>query len=134
MSATATYKLEDIPKKYIDPTTPKDIGEGARVSGKEWKISKDAFRVRTLGVKQLKSSNFKERELKKMQEDQYKSKLKELKGDKENARKEKLAALKKKREAKEEKERFERVAAKMTAKKVERLRKKEKRNKLLKER
>lgn len=42
--------------------------------------------------------------------------------------------LKERREKKEENERYERLAAKMHAKKVERMRRREKRNKALKER
>lgn len=132
MSATADMKLEDIPKKYINPLAPKEVGEGSRVNGKDWKIKKDAFRVKTLGVKKM--SNFKDRQQKKMLEDQYKARLKDLKNEKEDLRNERIAAIKKKREEKEEKERYEKIAAKMHAKKVERLKKKEKRNKMLKER
>lgn len=42
-----------------------------------------------------------------------------------------ITALKEKRAAKEEKERYEQIAAKMHKKRVERLKRKEKRNKLL---
>ena len=44
----------------------------------------------------------------------------------------KIQAIKDKRAAKEEKERYELLAAKMHAKRVERLRRREKRNKMLK--
>lgn len=44
----------------------------------------------------------------------------------------KIQAIKDKRAAKEERERYEKMAAKMHAKRVERLRRREKRNKLLK--
>ncbi|CAI5757344.1 unnamed protein product [Candida verbasci] len=129
----STNEYYEIPKKYINPLEPKDKGEGSRVNGKDWKIKKDAFRVRSLGVGKKKSS-FKERELKKLQEIQYKERLKELKDEKEAIKKQRIDDLKRRREIKEEKERYERMATKMHAKKVERLRKKEKRNKLLKER
>ncbi|WLF77317.1 rRNA-processing protein cgr1 [Lodderomyces elongisporus] len=132
MSTTSNLRYDEIPKKYIDPLAPKDKSEGSRVNGKDWKIKKDAFRVKTLGV--AKRNSFKERELKKLQEQQYKERLKELQEEKESARKQKIADLKRRREIKAEKERYERMAAKMHAKKVERMKKREKRNKLLKER
>ncbi|RLV96225.1 rRNA-processing protein CGR1 [Spathaspora sp. JA1] len=132
MSSSANLEYKDIPKKYIDPLAPKDKGEGSRVNGKDWKISKDAFRVKTLGV--TKPNSFKARNEKKLQEDQYKARLRELKDEKESIRKQRIDDLKRRREIKVEKERYEKLAAKMHAKKVERLRKKEKRNKLLKER
>lgn len=44
----------------------------------------------------------------------------------------KIQAIKDKRAAKEERERYELLAAKMHAKRVERLRRREKRNKMLK--
>ena len=61
MSSSSNLQYEEIPKKYIDPLAPKDKGEGSRVNGKDWKIKKDAFRVKTLGVvsktKRIHSSN-----------------------------------------------------------------------------
>lgn len=74
------------------------------------------------------------REEKRFKEQQYKVRLSELKDEKVAVKQERIADLKRRREIKEEKERYERIATKMHAKKVERLRKKEKRNKLLKER
>lgn len=132
MSSTSNLEYEKIPKRYIDPLAPKDKSEGSRVNGKDWKIKKDAFRVKTLGVS--KPNSFKERELKKLQEQQYKERLKELKEEKESLKKQKIDDLKRRREIKAEKERHEKLAAKMHQKKVERLKKREKRNKLLKER
>lgn len=135
MSSSSNIEFKEIPKKYIDPLAPKDKGEGSRVNGKNWKIKKDAFRVRTIGVvSKTKKNSFKQRELKKLEEEQYKARMKELKDEKETARKQKFDDLKRRREIKEEKERYERMASKMHAKKVERMRKREKRNKLLKER
>lgn len=132
MSATADKKFEDIPKKYIDPLAEKDIGEGSRVNGKEWKIKKDAFRVKTIGVKKL--NTWKLREQKKLEQDQFKQRLNDLKQEKSDEKNRKLDEIKKRREAREEKERYEKIAQKMHAKKVDRMRKKEKRNKLLRER
>lgn len=134
MSAHSHLRYDDIDKKYINPLEPKPIDEGSRINGKDWKIKKDAFRVRTLGVKKLKSSNFKLREEEKLKDIQFKAKIKEMKQEKEDERKLRFAERKRRLEIKEEKERYARIAEKMHAKKVERLRKKEKRNKLLKER
>jgi len=132
MSATSSLEYEDIPKKYIDPLTPKEKSEGSRVNGKDFKIKKDAFRVKTLGVRKL--NTYALREQKRAEEQQFKARMKEMKDEKEQAKKERLDALKRRRQIKEEKERYERLAAKMHAKKVERMRKREKRNKMLKER
>lgn len=132
MSATADKNFKDIPKKYIDPLAEKDAGEGPRVNGKDWKIKKDAFRVKTIGVKKL--NTWKLREQKKLQEEQFKQRLKDLKQEKEDEKNRKINELKRRRELREEKERYEKIAQKMHAKKVERMRKKEKRNKLLRER
>lgn len=132
MSATSEKKFEDIPKKYIDPLAEKEIGEGSRVNGKDWKIKKDAFRLKSLGVRKL--NTWKLREEKKLQQDQIKQRIKDLKQEKSDEKNRRIQEIKKRREAREEKERYEKIALKMHAKKVERLRKKEKRNKLLKER
>lgn len=103
--------------------------QGDRVSKKSWKVEKDAFRVKSLGVK----STWAKKQEQRLKDQQVKAKLKELKDEKEAEKTQRIQALKERREKKEEKERFERMAEKMHAKKVERMRKKEKRNKLLKE-
>ncbi|KAL7664103.1 rRNA-processing protein CGR1 [[Candida] zeylanoides] len=132
MSATATKEYKDIPKKYINPLEPKEVGEGTRVNGKDWKIKKDAFRVKTLGVNKI--STWELREQKRLQDKQFKARIHDLKQEKSDTKQAHLAELKSRREAKEEKERYQKMAEKMHAKKVERMRKREKRNKLLKER
>lgn len=132
MSASSQMEYKDIPKRYIDPSTPKEVGEGSRVNGKDWKIKKDAFRVKTLGVNKL--STFEQRAQQKLEQQQYKARLQELKQEKEDAKNQRISDLKRRREIKAEKERYEKISVKMHAKKVERMRKREKRNKLLKER
>lgn len=132
MSAFADKLYHEIPKKYINPITEKDVDEGSRVNGKDFKMKKDAFRVKSLGIKKI--NTYKMRELKRLQEQQFKAHLKGLKQEKQDEKDRKTDELKKRKEAREEKERYEKIALKMHAKKVERLRKKEKRNKLLKER
>ncbi|CCE88815.1 Piso0_001600 [Millerozyma farinosa CBS 7064] len=126
-----SVKEKDGDKPQSSNTEDK-LGEGPRVSGKEWKTKKDPFRVKTLGVKKL--SSWEKRQEKTLREKQYKARLNELKGEKESEQNQKIEDLKRRREIKEEKERYEKMAAKMHAKKVERLKRKEKRNKLLKER
>ena len=132
MSATSDKAFEEIPKKYINPLIEKDKSEGRRVSAKEWKVAKDAYRVKSVGVRML--NTWKLREEKKLLEQQLKQRLKDLKEEKAEEQARRLEAIKKRREAIEEKKRYEQIAVKMHAKKVERLRKKEKRNKMLRER
>ncbi|KAH3684877.1 hypothetical protein WICPIJ_004155 [Wickerhamomyces pijperi] len=110
-------------------TQPAVLKAGARVNGKNWKISKEAFRVKSFCVK----NTWDRKQEQRLKDQQFKAKVKELKEEKENERKLKIQNIKDRRAKKEEKERYERLAAKMNAKKIERLRKKEKRNKLLKE-
>lgn len=132
MSATSEKPFEEIPKRYLDPLTKKEKGEGNRVSGKEWKIKKDAFRLKSAGVRKL--NTWKLRELKTLQEQQFKQRIKDLKQEKADEKNKKVEEIKKRRDAIEERKRYEQIALKMHAKKVERMRKKEKRNKMLKER
>ncbi|GEQ66428.1 hypothetical protein JCM33374_g91 [Metschnikowia sp. JCM 33374] len=132
MSATSEKEFKDIPKKYIDPLVEKDEGEGSRVNGKDWKIKKDAFRLKSAGVRKI--NTWKLREEKKLQNDQFKQRINSLKQEKADEKNKKIEIIKQRREAIAEKERYEKIAQKMHAKKVDRLRKKEKRNKLLRER
>lgn len=101
---------------------------GVRVSGKQWKVAKEPLRVRAIG---LKKSAWEKKKEKADAVKLAKLKEKQMKDEKEQARKEKIDMLKAKREAKAEKERYELLAQKMHAKKVERIRRREKRNKLL---
>ncbi|TVY48799.1 rRNA-processing protein [Lachnellula occidentalis] len=61
-----------------------------------------------------------------------KAKEKEMKDEKEAERQRRITALKEKRAVKEEKARYEKLAETMHKKRVERLKRKEKRNKMLK--
>lgn len=132
MSTFTGKDYTEIPKKYLDPSLPKEKDEGSRVNGKDWKIHKDAFRMKALGVN--KGTSFAKRNAKRLEEEQYKARINELKNEKEEARQSRINDLKRRREIKAEKERYEKLATKFHQKKVDRLRKKEKRNKLLKER
>ncbi|QPG72896.1 hypothetical protein FOA43_000199 [Brettanomyces nanus] len=123
-----------IGKQSTSKTAKKEViedpGRGARVSGKWWKKEKKVFRIRSLGV----HSSWKDREEQKLKDGQFKAKLKELKEEKEGERKAKIDRIKERREKQEEKERYERLATKMHRKKLERLKRREKRNKMLSER
>ena len=122
--------MSTVSKATIEEVIPVDPGKGKRVSGKNWKVEKNAFRIKSLGVK----SSFAKRQELKLKEQQDKAKLKALIEEKENEKKDRIAKIKEKREKKEEQERYERLASVMHAKKIERLKRREKRNKLLKER
>lgn len=122
--------MSTVSKATIGEVIPVDPGKGKRVSGKNWKVEKNAFRIKSLGVK----SSFAKRQELKLKEQQDKAKLKALIEEKENEKKARIAKIKEKREKKEEQERYERLASVMHAKKIERLKRREKRNKLLKER
>lgn len=104
---------------------------GIRVSGKQWKATKTPVRASAIAVS--KKSWDKKLE-KRLQEQRMKAKEKEMKEETDRAQKDRIQRIKDRRAAKEEKERYELMAQKMHAKKVARLRKKEKRNKMLKER
>ncbi|ESX02022.1 hypothetical protein HPODL_05127 [Ogataea parapolymorpha DL-1] len=108
----------------------KDPGRGPRVSGKDWKVEKKAFRLKANGMHR----SWEKKQEQRLKDEQLKAKLKELQEAKEAEKRAKIERIKERRAKKEEKERYERLAAVMHAKKVERLKRREKRNKLLKER
>ncbi|SCU92675.1 LAME_0F01002g1_1 [Lachancea meyersii CBS 8951] len=108
--------------------------KGSNVSGRAWKVDKGQFRVGSRQVKNKKLNSWEVKKQKMLEDKQFKQKLKELKEEKDQARKDKIQALKERREKKEEQERYAALATKMHAKKVDRLRRREKRNKALKER
>ncbi|CUS22947.1 LAQU0S07e03840g1_1 [Lachancea quebecensis] len=108
--------------------------KGANVSGRAWKVEKGQFRVGSRAIKNKKLTSWELKKQKALEDKQFKQKLKELREEKDQIRKAKIQALKERREKSEEKERYERLATKMHAKKVDRLRRREKRNKALKER
>ncbi|OJJ95168.1 hypothetical protein ASPACDRAFT_127689 [Aspergillus aculeatus ATCC 16872] len=99
--------------------------KGMRKNGKNWHDSKKPFRP-TAGM----TSYAKRLETRKHQE-AVKEHERELKEEKEAERKAHIQRIKDRRAAKEEKERYEKMAEKMHRKRVERLKRREKRNKLL---
>lgn len=113
----------------INQAEDKKFIQGSRVSGKSWKVDKQAYK-KSLNLKGTKMG-FQERRQQQEQQRLLKQKLQLLKDEKENEKKAKIELIKKRAAEKEEKERYERLAIKYNKKKVERLRRKEKRSKLL---
>ncbi|KAI9885529.1 MAG: hypothetical protein M1823_002668 [Watsoniomyces obsoletus] len=94
--------------------------KGVRKNGKQWHPTKTAFRLKA-GLQSWEQRVESRKALKAV-----KDREKELKDDKEAERQ-----IKERKAAKEEKERYEKMAEKMHRRRVERLKRKEKRNKLL---
>ena len=95
-------------------------------TGKQWHAAKKAFRP-TAG----QTAYSKRKELDQIKQ-ATKAREQEMKAEKEDVRNRRVQAIKDRRIAKEEKERYEKMAEKMHAKLVERRKRREKRNKLLK--
>ncbi|KAM0807153.1 putative rRNA-processing protein [Seiridium cardinale] len=111
--------------------------QGMRKNGKQWHAPRKAFRPSS-GLK-----SYEKRVQERTATAAMKAKEKEMKEEKEEERKvsatpigilsdkHRVQAIKDKRAAKEERERYAKLAEKMHKKRVERLKRKEKRNKLL---
>ncbi|KAK7431054.1 rRNA-processing protein cgr1 [Neonectria magnoliae] len=99
--------------------------QGMRKNGKQWHLPRKAFRP-TAGLK-----SYERRTQERALIAQMKAKEKEMKEEKEAERKQRTQAIKDKRARKEERERYEKMAETMHKKRVERLKRKEKRNKLI---
>jgi len=99
--------------------------QGMRKNGKQWHAPRKAFRPAS-GL-----TSFAKRTQARTDLAATKAKEKEMKEEKEAERQRRVQAIKDKREAKAEKERYEKMAATMHRKRVERLKRKEKRNKLI---
>ncbi|KAF8426298.1 Cgr1 family-domain-containing protein [Tirmania nivea] len=97
--------------------------------GKNWKSPKTAFRPQ-LGLK----TTWEQRSKARKHQELVKLKEKELRDEKEAVRQKHITTLKEKREKATEKARYAALAEKMHKKRVERLKRREKRNKALKER
>ena len=114
---------------WISPCHKRKDSGGERSNeptGKTWHAPKDPFRP-TAG----QTSYAKRKEQDKAVQ-VTKARERELKEEKEEERNRRIQAIKDRRKAKEEKERYERMAEKMHKKLVERKKKREKKNKLLK--
>ncbi|KIV85812.1 hypothetical protein PV11_01468 [Exophiala sideris] len=120
---------ESKPESAVSPTVSSQQTiqkHGNRVNGKNWHAPKKPFRP-TAGQTAY---------AKRKEHDQIKQATKvrerEMKDEKEQERNSRIQAIKDRRKAKEEKERYEKMAEKMHKKLVERRKRREKRNKLLK--
>ncbi|KAF1995895.1 rRNA processing protein-like protein CgrA [Amniculicola lignicola CBS 123094] len=100
--------------------------KGMRVNGKQWHDTKKAFRPRA------NQTSYEKRQLERKSLSAVKAKEKEMKDEKEAERQKRTEAIKTKRAAKEEKARYQKMEEKMHKKRVERLKRREKRNKMLK--
>ncbi|KAI9889144.1 MAG: hypothetical protein M1814_005735 [Vezdaea aestivalis] len=107
------------------PTTVAARSLGRRQNGKNWHVQKSAFRPKS-GWSTWDQRSKQREETAKTKE--VENKMKSLK---ESERQTRIEAIKKKRADKEERKRFEMLEQKMHKKRVERLKRKEKRNKLL---
>ncbi|KAK9455646.1 hypothetical protein V1511DRAFT_498357 [Dipodascopsis uninucleata] len=105
---------------------------GIRKNGKYWKETKQPKRIRSLGTKPITSweKRLKERHLRQ----EILAAQKSLIDERRSQITERKERMKEAQRQKEEKERYEKMAEKMHRKRVERLKRREKRNKLLKER
>ncbi|KAJ5129182.1 rRNA-processing protein cgrA [Penicillium bovifimosum] len=103
----------------VAPTT------GMRKNGKNWHGIKKAFRP-TAGL-----TSYAKRQEAKKHSDAVKELEREMKAEHEAERQARIQRIRDRREAKEEKLRYEKMAEKMHHKRVERLKRREKRNKLL---
>jgi len=107
---------------------------GRRKNGKQWHQSRPAFRPSAAST-QMKTSGDKaymKRAAKEAELAEIKKLEREMKGEKEEERQRRVQAIKDKRAAKEERERFAKMEEKMHRKRVERLKRREKRNRMLK--
>ncbi|KXL47174.1 hypothetical protein M433DRAFT_151917 [Acidomyces richmondensis BFW] len=107
---------------------------GRRKNGKQWHQSRSAFRPSATST-QMKTSGdkaYEKRAAKEAEMAEIKKLEQEMKAEKEEARLRRVQAIKDKRAAKEERERFAKMEEKMHRKRVERLKRREKRNRMLK--
>ncbi|KKA30657.1 hypothetical protein TD95_002666 [Thielaviopsis punctulata] len=122
MSAT---KTTDVPSEAPPAPAGTVKSLGMRKNGKQWHEPKKAFRPSS-GL-----TSYEKRAKQRMEMAAIKAKEKEMKEEKEEARQQRIKTIRERREAKAERERYQLLEAKMHKKRVERLKRKEKRNKLL---
>ncbi|PGH11803.1 rRNA-processing protein cgrA [Polytolypa hystricis UAMH7299] len=120
-SAAVVAASADAPAQQPAPKT----NIGSRVNGKNWQLRRTPFRP-TSGL-----TSYEKRQQEKKTLDAVKEREKEMKEEKEAERQRRIQAIKDRRAAKEEKIRYEQMAEKMHHKRVERKKRREKRNKLL---
>ncbi|KAK9370392.1 hypothetical protein V1509DRAFT_617639 [Lipomyces kononenkoae] len=104
---------------------------GLRKSGKQWKDSKTPQRLRANGVPK---GGWQKREEERQKLAAMKELEKQMTEERQEAIRERVSRIKERAEKKAENERYAKLSEKMHRKRVERLKRREKRNKLLKER
>ncbi|VVT55825.1 uncharacterized protein SAPINGB_P004757 [Magnusiomyces paraingens] len=102
-----------------------------RKSNRTWREQKTPLRISALGVGK---TAWEKRVQARTEAAAFKARVQEMKDEKEGERRRRMEERAAREAAKKEKERYAELAKKMHAKKLERLRRKEKRNKMLKER
>ncbi|KAB2106927.1 hypothetical protein AG0111_0g5354 [Alternaria gaisen] len=108
------------------PATETAPVKGMKKNGKQWHDNKGPFRPKA------GQTSWEKRSEERKALAAVKAKEKELKEEKESERQRRAEAIKTKRAAKEERERFAKMEEKMHKRRVERLKRREKRNKMLK--
>ncbi|KAK9484933.1 hypothetical protein V1527DRAFT_513660 [Lipomyces starkeyi] len=103
---------------------------GLRKNGKQWKESKTPQRLRAIGVPK---TGWQKREQERQERVAMKEREREMTEERKEAIRERVKRIKERAEEKAEKERYAKLSEKMHRKRVERLKRREKRNKLLKE-
>ncbi|KAH8674543.1 hypothetical protein BGZ60DRAFT_404236 [Tricladium varicosporioides] len=110
----------------VAPKVDAPKAQGMRKNGKQWHEPRTAFRPKA------GNSSYEKRQAERKTMATVKAKEKEMKEEKEAERQRRITIIKEKRAAKEEKSRYEKLAETMHKKRVERLKRKEKRNKMIK--
>ncbi|KAL3427621.1 rRNA processing protein [Phlyctema vagabunda] len=110
----------------IAPPASQAMPQGMRKNGKQWHEPKKAFRPKA------GNQTYEKRQVEREAMATVKAKENAMKEEKEAEKQKKIQALREKRAAKEEKARYEKLAETMHKKRVDRLKRKEKRNKMLK--
>ncbi|KAK6584742.1 hypothetical protein PZA11_002966 [Diplocarpon coronariae] len=121
-----TIVKENMSTEMIALANGSALKQGMRKNGKQWKEPKTAFRPK------VGNGTYEKRQAERVAIAAVKAKEKEMKDEKEAARQTKIQTLKDKRAKKAERERFEKMAETMHRKRIDRLKRREKRNKMLK--
>ncbi|KAK9461493.1 uncharacterized protein V1516DRAFT_676123 [Lipomyces oligophaga] len=116
-------------QSQTDPVHDRSLG--LRKNGKSWKDSKQPKRVRSLGIAK---TSWKAREKDRQDLENVKQQQQLLLAEKASTREQKVKQILQARKDKLDRERYAKLELTMNRKRIERLKRKEKRNKLLKER
>ncbi|KAL6711937.1 rRNA-processing protein cgr1 [Coniothyrium glycines] len=118
--------MSDVVETTAPAAASTNAVKGMKKNGKQWHDNKSAFRLRA------NQTSWDKRTVERKALAAVKAKEKELKEEKEAERQRRVDAIRTKRAAKDERERFAKMEEKMHKRRVERLKRREKRNKLLK--